>query len=103
MIFVKPNELKFDEKLTLKEDYDYTLQHIERYGICMRYQKYLFSFSHYSNEGGAVEYRNDTEEQYNIVYLMKKWGKSVKLNKKRKNEILIKYKNEENSIKTIKA
>ena len=34
---------------------------------------------------------------------MKKWGKSVKLNKKRKNEILIKYKNEENSIKTIKA
>jgi hypothetical protein len=48
MLFVKPNELRFDKQLTLKEDYDYTLQHIQKAKV-LRYQKYLFTFKHYSN------------------------------------------------------
>ena len=51
-LFVKPCDIFFDTNLTLKEDYDYTLQHIRKYG-CFRYQKYLFSFEHYKNDGGA--------------------------------------------------
>ena len=88
MLFVKPTELRFDEQLTLKEDYDYTLQHKERFG-CVRYQKYLFTFQHYTNDGGAVDVRNDAEEQKNIRILKSKWGDKVRLNPKRKNEILI--------------
>ena len=88
MLFVKPNDLRFDEQLTLKEDYDYTLQHKER-GDVIRYQKYLFSFEHYSNKGGAVDVRDDKEEQKNIQILKSKWGNKVRLNPKRKNEILI--------------
>ena len=88
MLFVKPNDLRFDEQLTLKEDYDYTLQHKER-GDVIRYQKYLFSFEHYSNKGGAVDVRDDKEEQKNIMILKSKWGDKVRLNSKRKNEILI--------------
>jgi len=91
MLFVKPTDLRFDERLTLKEDYDYTLQHLNKYGNCFRYQKYLFHFQHYSNRGGAVDIRDDNEERKNIRYLMLKWGDKIKLNTKRKNEILIKW------------
>jgi hypothetical protein len=88
MLFVKPNELRFDETLSLKEDYDYTLQHINK-GKVIRYQKYLFTFKHYSNKGGAVDIRNDKEEEKNIMILKSKWGDKIRLNPKRKNEILI--------------
>tara|TARA_R110002020_G_scaffold22277_2_gene75164 strand:- start:796 stop:1476 length:681 start_codon:yes stop_codon:yes gene_type:complete len=88
MLFVKPNELRFDKQLTLKEDYDYTLQHIQKAKV-LRYQKYLFTFKHYSNKGGAVDIRNDKEEEKNIMILKSKWGDKVRLNTKRKNEILI--------------
>lgn len=89
MLFVKPNDLRFDTLLTLKEDYDYTLQHLSKYKNCFRYQKYLFEFEHYKNKGGAVDYRTEQEEQKNIKILFAKWGNKIKLNPKRKNEILI--------------
>jgi hypothetical protein len=88
MLFVKPSDIRFDTQLTLKEDYDFTLQHREL-GDVIRYQKYLFTFEHYSNKGGAVDVRNDKEEQRNIMILKSKWGGKVRLNPKRKNEILI--------------
>lgn len=89
MLFIKPNDLRFDTSLTLKEDYDYTLQHLSKYKNCFRYQKYLFEFEHYKNIGGAVDYRTEQEEQKNIKILFAKWGNKIKLNPKRKNEILI--------------
>jgi hypothetical protein len=87
-ILIKPNPLRFDVNLRLKEDYDYTLQHIKEYG-CIRYQKYLNSFRHYSNSGGAVSYRTNKLEQETIEYLKQKWGECIKLNPKRENEILL--------------
>ena len=88
MLFIKPSDIRFDTQLTLKEDYDFTLQHKQR-GDVIRYQKYLFTFEHYSNKGGAVDVRDDKEEQKNIMILKSKWGAKVRLNSKRKNEILI--------------
>ena len=88
MLFVKPSDIRFDTQLTLKEDYDFTLQHKQR-GDVVRYQKYLFTFEHYSNKGGAVDIRNEKEEQKNILILKLKWGDKIRLNPKRKNEILI--------------
>lgn len=89
LIFIKPNPLRFDSLLTLKEDYDYTLQHLEKYKNTFRYQKYLFEFEHYKNKGGAVDYRTEKEEQKNIKRLFQKWGDKIRFNPKRKNEILI--------------
>ena len=89
MLFIKPNNLRFDTSLTLKEDYDYTLQHLEKFGNTFRYQKFLFEFEHYKNKGGAVDYRTEKEEQKNIRLLFQKWGDKIRLNPKRKNEILI--------------
>jgi hypothetical protein len=94
-IIVKPNTLKFDNKLNLKEDYDYTLQHIKEYDGCIRYGMYLNSFKHYSNKGGAVDYRSTELEQETIKYLINKWGECVKLNPKRENEILLNKKSYE--------
>jgi hypothetical protein len=88
MLFVKPSDIRFDTQLTLKEDYDFTLQHKQRADV-IRYQKYLFTFEHYSNKGGAVDVRDDKEEQKNIRILKSKWGDKIRLNPKRKNEILI--------------
>jgi hypothetical protein len=89
LLFVKPCGIFFDDTLTLKEDYDYTLKHLTTFGHCFRFQKYMFHFEHYKNKGGAVDYRTEQEEQKNIRRLIAKWGSKIKLNPKRKNEILI--------------
>ena len=47
------------------------------------------SFKHYSNKGGAVDYRTTKLEQETINYLVKKWGDCIRLNTKRENEILL--------------
>lgn len=88
MLFVKPSDIRFDTQLTLKEDYDFTLQHMEL-GDVIRYQKYLFTFEHYSNAGGAVDVRDNEEEQKNIRILKSKWGDKIRLNPKRENEIIL--------------
>jgi len=89
---VKPTPIRFDSNLTLKEDYDFTLQHYKFSGIVLRYQKYMFQFKHYTNKGGVVDYRNEKEEKKNIEYLLEKWPQYLSLNPKRENEILLKIK-----------
>lgn len=87
-MFCKPTDLRFDTDMKVKEDYDYTLQHIKKYGLTERFQKYLYTFKHYSNSGGVVDYRNDELEKENMLYLLKKWGGALKMHPKRKNEVL---------------
>lgn len=89
LILVKPTPLRFDTGLSLKEDYDFTLQHIQKYGGVCRLNYILPSFQHYSNKGGAVNYRTDTLEQETIKYLKQKWKNSIRDNPRRKNEILL--------------
>ena len=84
----KPNPIRYDKNLQLKEDYDYTLQHINSKG-CIRYHRFLFNFKRYGNTGGAVSYRNNETEKQSIQYLQTKWGECIKLNSKRENEILL--------------
>jgi len=92
MIAVKPNNLRFEEAMTLKEDYDYTLQHLTQYGAVARVNAILASFVHRSNPGGACDYRTAQLEQENIAFLKRKWGSLIKDNKRRPNEILLNLK-----------
>lgn len=96
LIIVKPCELRFDENLRLKEDYDYTLQHIKRYGGALRCDRILPLFAHRENQGGAVDYRTAEREQEAIKYLTEKWGDVLTQNTKkgRPNEILFSRKKE---------
>jgi hypothetical protein len=89
MIIRTDCDLRFDNNLTLKEDYDYTLQHIQKYGGVVRCNDILANYQHYSNKGGVVGYRTTETEQQNINYLKKKWGQMIRDNPKRPNEILL--------------
>lgn len=91
-IMIKPTELRFDENLSLKEDYDYTVQHLKTYGGVLRCNRILATFAHRTNKGGAVEYRTAEKEQQNIAYLMAKHPDEFRLNPLRPNEILLKKK-----------
>lgn len=80
----------FDSRMTLKEDYDYTLQHILKFGGALRCNQILANFKHYGNQGGVKDIRTAQEEQRNIAYLKQKWGTTIiKDNKRRPNEILL--------------
>eukprot|EP00940_MAST-03C_sp_MAST-3C-sp2_P001969 g1969.t1 len=64
---------RFDEEMTLKEDYDFTAQHLSTYGVVMRSNRVFVKARHYKNAGGAVAVRNDETEQRNISILKRKW------------------------------
>lgn len=74
---LKNNILRYDESLPLKEDYDFTLQNIKKYGGCLR-----LNFAHYDakqseQEGGCAIYRNLKREKEQFFGLQKKWGKDI--------------------------
>ncbi len=74
---LKNSTIKYDESLPLKEDYDITLQHIKKYGGCLR-----FNFAHYEvkqaeQTGGCATYRNLEKEKEQFFMLQKKWGKDI--------------------------
>jgi len=83
------NEIRYDENLRTKEDYDFTLQHIKKYGGALRCNRILATFQHYTNAGGFTDIRSLEIENESILYLMKKWGTAIRLNKKRAGEILM--------------
>lgn len=71
------NDIRYDEKLPLKEDYDITLQHIQKNGGCLR-----LNFAHYQVKqseqiGGCSTYRNLDFEKEQFFDLQKKWGKDI--------------------------
>jgi len=88
-VLLPPCDLRFDDSLRLKEDYDYTLQHIAAYGGVVRRDDIQAQFLHRTNPGGAVAYRTARAEQEAIDYLKAKWGTLVADNPRRENEILL--------------
>lgn len=91
-IFVRPCELFFDERLKLKEDYDYTLAHLHDFGTVARLNLLLPTFVHRTNPGGACDFRTAEREQDAIAYLRYKWGsKHIVDNPKRPDEVLMRW------------
>jgi len=93
--FVADNSpCRFDNTLTLKEDYDYTCSHIKKHGAVLRCNRMFVIAKHATNKGGAVAVRDNagTREQFNISILMAKWPGVFKHNVKRKNEVLMCWK-----------
>jgi hypothetical protein len=87
---IKPgSELWFDTQMRLKEDYDYTCQHIARYGGVCRCDDLLASFRHYSNSGGAVDIRSESTERQAIQHLLDRWPGWIKKHPRRDNEVLL--------------
>lgn len=89
-LYVLPSKPRFDERLRLKEDYDFTLQHITTYGGVARCNDILGHFAHRTNAGGACTFRNAEREQEAIALLKAKWPGMIVDNPRRPNEILLK-------------
>ncbi len=77
LIGIIKNPLRFDERLRVKEDYDYSMQHIYKYGGVLRTHKYGIDVIHLTNEGGCVGYRTKEVELQAYDTLLKKYGSSV--------------------------
>lgn len=83
--------LRWDEQLPLKEDYDYTCQHLARYGVVARADYLLADFLHRRNKGGAVAYRTSALEQQAIARLQAKWPGVIVPNPRRQDEVLLRW------------
>ena len=75
--FLKGNELRYDENLPLKEDYDMTLQNCNKYRGCLRVNKYHYVVKQAAQPGGCATYRNYAREQEQLDALIRKWGSRI--------------------------
>eukprot|EP00928_Gymnodinium_smaydae_P079199 TRINITY_DN63190_c0_g1_i1.p1 TRINITY_DN63190_c0_g1~~TRINITY_DN63190_c0_g1_i1.p1 ORF type:complete len:982 (-),score=255.91 TRINITY_DN63190_c0_g1_i1:110-3055(-) len=93
--FVAENtELRFDERLSLKEDYDFTASHLEKYGEVLRSNRLLITAKHETNAGGACAVRDaeGEKERYNIGVLREKWPGAILNHPTRANQIVLRWK-----------
>mmetsp|Transcript_101251 Transcript_101251/g.287081 ORF Transcript_101251/g.287081 Transcript_101251/m.287081 type:complete len:1411 (-) Transcript_101251:173-4405(-) len=93
-IVVENSDLRFDERLSLKEDYDFTAAHLEKFGEVFRSNRLLITAKHETNAGGACAARDaeGKREQYNIGVLKKKWPGAIGDHPHRANQIILRWK-----------
>jgi hypothetical protein len=86
--------VRFDETMSLKEDYDFTCAHIKKHGCVLRCNRMLVHAKHSTNEGGAVSMRDQSgsKERYNINILQTKWPGVFRFNKRRPDEVVMNWK-----------
>ncbi len=76
-VFLKGNDLFYDERLPLKEDYDMTIQQCNKYRGVLRVNKYHYDCKQSKQKGGCATYRNYIREEQQLKLLQKKWGNSI--------------------------
>ena len=81
---------RFDERFRLKEDYDFTAQHIQKYGAVARVNRMFVRAQHLHNPGGAVADRTARLEQASIKLLREKWP-GVFTNHRKPNEVVMNW------------
>jgi hypothetical protein len=70
-------DLRFDERLPLKEDYDFTLQNLNKYRKVLRVNKFFYVVKQMEQVGGCATYRNLEREIEQLNLLRKKWGSRI--------------------------
>jgi len=90
---VDKSPIRFDTQMTLKEDYAFTCEHIEKHGRVIRAQRMTMRTLHQTNAGGACSIRDKQgkEEQRNIAILMRRWPRAIRLNPSRRNEVVLQW------------
>lgn len=71
------NDIRYDERLSLKEDYDLSLQVINKFHKVVRFNKYSYNACHIDLSGGCFDYRSMVKEIKQKEILIKKWGSKV--------------------------
>ena len=71
------NELRFDERIPLKEDYDYSIQNLNEYRKLLRFNHTFMVKRDHGNKGGCADYRTLNREVEQLKILQNKWGKGI--------------------------
>lgn len=76
---------RFDPRMTLKEDYDFTCTHLARHGAVLRHNRIMLQVIHETNAGGACSERDAKghKERENVKILQKKWPGVFHINRNR--------------------
>ena len=86
----RKNDLRYDEVIFLKEDYDMSLQVLNKYRKNLRMNMYHYVCEQATIAGGCADYRNVAKEKKQNNLLQKKWGNKIvkfdKSNKSNKNK-----------------
>ena len=75
--FLKRNRLRYDERFSLKEDYDMHIQQCHVHRGVLRFNKYCYVKKGAGTVGGCSSYRNVDEELRQIQELQNKWGRDI--------------------------
>jgi len=70
-------DLGYDESLPLKEDYDLSLQVLNKYRRTLRFNMYHYVCGQHTNVGGCAAYRTMDRERKQFLRLQKKWGSAI--------------------------
>lgn len=71
------NDIRFDERLSLNEDFDYYLQVIQKHHRALRWNKYHYKAAHIKGLGGCCSYRTVDAEKKQAEIMLRKWGSDV--------------------------
>lgn len=71
------HDLLYDEKMDLKEDYDISIQALNKFRKILRLNKYAVDAAHKENKGGCVSYRTMEREAAACKAIEKKWGTNI--------------------------
>lgn len=74
---LKSNKCRYDEALPLKEDYDFTIQNLNKYRRVLRINRFFYEAKQSQQAGGCAVYRNRQTEQEQFDLLQKKWGSEI--------------------------
>lgn len=81
------NPIRYDERLSLKEDYDLFIQHCNINRGALRVNKFHYIVKQAENVGGCAAYRTNDREKAQFSLLQRKWGtRIVKTDKQSKRE-----------------
>jgi len=91
---VDKSPCRFDESMSLKEDYDLTCKHLIEHGAVLRCNRLLIQAKHESNSGGACSIRDAAgeRERHNIAILQKKYPGVFSANPTRPNQVVLRWK-----------
>lgn len=70
-------DLRYDELLPLKEDYDLSLQVLNKYRRTLRFNMYHYVCDQHKGVGGCATYRTMARERNQFFALQKKWGSDI--------------------------
>lgn len=71
------NPCRYDERIPLKEDYDMTLQVLNRFRRVLRFNMFHYVCDQHGMVGGCAAIRTIKKEQEQFDLLQKKWGSRI--------------------------